>query len=71
MSVFDPDSGFCFETDSQKNETSLRWILWIRISKTALTNMADLKPNQNETKTKPSETETDFRFCKSGFRFCD
>ncbi len=32
----DPDSGFNFETDSQKNETSLKWILWIRISETAL-----------------------------------
>ncbi len=39
LSGFDPDSGFNFKTDSQKNETSLKWVLWIRISETALTNM--------------------------------
>ncbi len=27
-----------FETNSPTNETSLRWILWIQISETALTN---------------------------------
>ncbi len=38
LSGFDPDSDFSFETDSQKNETSLKWILFIQISETALTN---------------------------------
>ncbi len=27
FSEFDPDSGFSFEMDSQKNETSLSWVL--------------------------------------------
>ncbi len=77
LSGFVPDSGFTLETDLQKNENSLKWILWIRISKTALTNtfllVTDSKPNQNKTKTELSKTETEsgFRFCKSGLRFCD
>ncbi len=68
LSGFDPDSGFSFETDSQKNETILKWILWIQISETALTNtfffISDSKPNQNKTETKPSETESGFGFCE-------
>ncbi len=62
LSRFDLDSGFSFEMDSQKNETSLRWILWIQISQIALTNMflfsfrfktkskQKLKPNQVKLK---------------------
>ncbi len=58
LSGFDPDSGFSFETDSQKNETSLKWILWIRISETAFTNMflsyfrfeTESEQNLNQTK---------------------
>ncbi len=58
LSGFDSDSGFSFETDSQKNKTSLKWILWIRISETALTNTflfsfrfeTESKQNRNQTK---------------------
>ncbi len=38
LSGFDPDSGFSFKTDSQKNENCLKWILWIRISEIVLMN---------------------------------
>ncbi len=74
LSGFDPNSGFSFRMDSQKNETSLKWIVWIRISEVALNKhgfflVSDSKPNHN--KTKPSETKTGFRLCKFGFRFCD
>ncbi len=70
LSKFDPDSGFSFEMDSQKNETSLRWILWIQISETALTNTF-LFSFRFETKPSETETESGFGLCKSGLRFCD
>ncbi len=54
---------------------SVRCILWIRISGTALTHTFlfsyRFETNQNKTETKPSETETGFGFCKSGFWFSD
>ncbi len=51
-----PDSGFSFETDSQKNETSLKCILWIKISETALTNTF-LFGFRFETKPKPNQVK--------------
>ncbi len=52
---FDPDSGFSFETDSQKDETGLKWI---RISETASTSTflfsykfeTESKQNRNQTR---------------------
>ncbi len=58
LSRFNPEFGFSLKMDSQKTETSLKWILWIRISETALTNtflfsfrfQTESKQNQNQTK---------------------
>ncbi len=47
---FDQDSGFSFKTDSQKDETNLKWI---RIAETALTNTF-LFSFRFKTKSKPN-----------------